>query len=261
MDRMAQHTKQPEVLRELFEALGNDPFVIAECLARADARGAKLATVAPVKQSWVAKPETQVPITMAAVTANYTLPAIATPSGGCIDDTWTPTSLTNAPDARERSHGSVDRQRNDRLGDGVGAPSISTLAGDTTPAPTVGQRRAPSMRPTGRAVHTAVWTGSEMIVWGGSRLDGSSNTGGRYNPSTDSWIATTTSQRARCPIRFTRQSGRGSEMIVWGGTIAAGTEFAPAEGIIQAPIVGQPPPLPTRPMPEPLTRQSGPAVK
>src|SRR5439155_8108324 len=34
MDRMAQHTRQPEVLRELFDALGNDPFVIAECLAR-----------------------------------------------------------------------------------------------------------------------------------------------------------------------------------------------------------------------------------
>ena len=34
MDRMAKHTKQPEVLRDLFEALGNDPFVIAECLAR-----------------------------------------------------------------------------------------------------------------------------------------------------------------------------------------------------------------------------------
>src|SRR5437879_6486980 len=34
MDRMARNTKQPEVLRELFEALGNDPFVIAECLAR-----------------------------------------------------------------------------------------------------------------------------------------------------------------------------------------------------------------------------------
>src|SRR4029434_8340767 len=35
MDRMAQNTKQPEVLRELFEALGNDPVAIAECLARA----------------------------------------------------------------------------------------------------------------------------------------------------------------------------------------------------------------------------------
>ena len=34
MDRMARDTKQPEVLRELFEALGNDPAVIAECLAR-----------------------------------------------------------------------------------------------------------------------------------------------------------------------------------------------------------------------------------
>src|SRR6266699_5473313 len=34
MDRMARYTKQPEVLRELFAALGNDPFVIAECLAR-----------------------------------------------------------------------------------------------------------------------------------------------------------------------------------------------------------------------------------
>src|SRR5436309_12434433 len=34
MDRMAQQTRQREVLRELFEALGNDPFVIAECLVR-----------------------------------------------------------------------------------------------------------------------------------------------------------------------------------------------------------------------------------
>src|SRR5262245_50372602 len=34
MERMASHTKQPEVLQELFEALGNDPFVVAECLAR-----------------------------------------------------------------------------------------------------------------------------------------------------------------------------------------------------------------------------------
>src|SRR5438552_14391308 len=33
MERMASHTKQPEVLQELFAALGNDPFVIAECLA------------------------------------------------------------------------------------------------------------------------------------------------------------------------------------------------------------------------------------
>src|SRR2546430_3165866 len=34
INRMAEHTKQPEVLRKLFAALGDDPFTIAECLAR-----------------------------------------------------------------------------------------------------------------------------------------------------------------------------------------------------------------------------------
>ena len=46
---------------------------------------------------------------------------------------------------------------------------------------------------TGRVRHTAVWTGSEMIVWGGEvALNVFSNTGGRYTPSTDSWEATST---------------------------------------------------------------------
>jgi hypothetical protein len=34
MNRMIKNTKQPQMLRELFSALGNDPQVIAECLAR-----------------------------------------------------------------------------------------------------------------------------------------------------------------------------------------------------------------------------------
>src|SRR5438874_11033341 len=34
--------------------------------------------------------------------------------------------------------------------------------------------------PDGRIEHTAVWTGSEMIVWGG---EGAQNTGCKYNPS------------------------------------------------------------------------------
>src|SRR5206468_106391 len=120
MNRIASYTKQPGVLRELFEALGNDPFVIAECLARPVLAERTLATVPSLKElleSWRSRAETQVPVTMRAMSANYTLPVIASPSGGCTDDTWAPTSLTNAPDAR--------------------------------------------------ANHTAVWTGNEMIVWGG----------------------------------------------------------------------------------------------
>ena len=34
VERMGRDTRQPELLRELFAALGNDPAVIAECLAR-----------------------------------------------------------------------------------------------------------------------------------------------------------------------------------------------------------------------------------
>src|SRR5438876_2313417 len=118
MERIAGHTKQPGVLREIFAALGNDPFVIAECLARpvlAERLVTELNNEGSVKvtriawrkqplQSWVATAETQVPVKMAAVTANYTLPVIAGPSGGCTDDTWTPTTLTNAPDGRFESH-------------------------------------------------------------------------------------------------------------------------------------------------------------
>ncbi len=34
MDRMARQTRQPARLREIWAALGNDPYLIAECLAR-----------------------------------------------------------------------------------------------------------------------------------------------------------------------------------------------------------------------------------
>jgi len=44
-----------------------------------------------------------------------------------------------------------------------------------------------------RAGHAYLWTGNEMIVWGGNNSQiGPLNTGGRYNPITDTWINTTT---------------------------------------------------------------------
>jgi hypothetical protein len=101
MDRMAQHSKQPEVLRELFAALGNDPFVIAECLAR-PVLSERLQVAAgegrkePL-ESWSAKEaQEQKPNVMAAATANYTLPAISDQPSECIVS-WTTTGTTNAP--------------------------------------------------------------------------------------------------------------------------------------------------------------------
>src|SRR5438128_8005431 len=69
--------------------------------------------------------------------------------------------------------------------------------------------------PAGRYLHTAEWTGSEMIVWGG--YNGSDlNTGGRYNPGTDSWTATSTTGAPAGRFNHTAV-WTGSEMIVWGG--------------------------------------------
>src|SRR4029077_20724698 len=69
--------------------------------------------------------------------------------------------------------------------------------------------------PVGRYFHTAVWTGSEMIVWGGYDVP-HLNTGGRYNPSRDSWTATSTINAPG--VRFNHTAvWTGSEMIIWGG--------------------------------------------
>ena len=61
-----------------------------------------------------------------------------------------------------------------------------------------------------------MWTGSEMIVWGGNNDSGFLNTGGRYNPSSDSWTTTSTNNAPDARDGHTAV-WTGSEMIVWGG--------------------------------------------
>jgi len=334
---MAQHTKQPEVLRELFEALGNDPFVIAECLARpalaerlltssyayderihgelkqraeADLRAhnsieqmkqlsgkyskiefvksdssegvtnhdtehavklntrewdqnvhklattfhkssvaeddetlpvgklspvqedenryyataviekAKdrltLATVAWQKQplgSWLATVEDQVPATMAAAGAKYTLPSV---SDTCTDNTWT---ATNDVPVSGPGHTAVWTGSEMIV---WGGSDDTIFMGDLN----TGGRYNPSTdswvatsttnAPTARVGHTAVWTGTEMIVWGGYDATNSLNTGGRYNPGTDTWVPTT-STNAPTARYYHTAVWTGSEMIVWGG--------------------------------------------
>src|SRR5439155_26130295 len=84
--------------------------------------------------------------------------------------------------------------------------------------------------PTARNGHTAIWTGSEMIVWGGYFNDSTShylNTGGRYNPATDSWAPTSTSN---APTGRNGHSAvwTGSEMIVWGSGSNTGGRYNPS---------------------------------
>jgi N-acetylneuraminic acid mutarotase len=69
--------------------------------------------------------------------------------------------------------------------------------------------------PAERLLHTGIWTGSEMIVWGGSNPGPPWNDGGIYNPMTDSWTAISTTGAPR------RQGHTGiwtgAEMLIFGG--------------------------------------------
>ena len=182
----------------------------------------KLATVEWRKEpleSWRTRAETQVPKIMAAATANYTLPTISDSDAvsGCIDDTWIATN--HSPFARSNHTavwtgsemivwGGSDSDIGGEMNTGARYnPSTDSWATTTT-----------TNAPSGRKWHRAVWTGSEMIVWGGYNQNTSYlNTGGKYNPSTNSWTTTTTTNAPSARIYHTAV-WTGTEMIVWGGS-------------------------------------------
>ena len=194
IDRMARNTRQPEVLLELFAALGNDPFVIAECLARpvlterlvaelsANDKGPRFALLLTQAGG------SEFSITTLG-TAPYLIPEISNPDG-CIDDSWTATSTTNAPSARDLQTAVWTGSEMIVWGGNVNGTQFNT-GGTYNPITDSWTATTTANAPEARYVHTAVWTGSEMIVWGGSHSGSRLNTGGRYNPSTDSWTATT----------------------------------------------------------------------
>jgi N-acetylneuraminic acid mutarotase len=83
--------------------------------------------------------------------------------------------------------------------------------------------------PSARFYHTAVWTGSEVIVWGGLNYPVYDLSGGRYNPATDTW--TPTSLINAPTLRwFHAAVWTGTEMVVEGGTpgAVAGGRYNPA---------------------------------
>jgi N-acetylneuraminic acid mutarotase len=244
MDRMAQHTRQPEVLQELFAALGNDPFIIAECLARPvvaerlannlDTRDQRILgdgkhgaeadlqahkTIEQTKFEFrTVRKENQTSATMA-TRIDYAVPKI--PDGGCVDDSWTATNTANAPDGRY-AHTTVWTGSEMIVWGGQGESGFLNTGGQYNPSTDNWTATSIVNAPSARRFHTAVWTGTEMIIWGGDDDNGPFvNTGGRYDPGTDSWIATGT---ANAP------SGRdlhtavwtGTEMIAWGGSGQSG---------------------------------------
>ncbi len=95
--------------------------------------------------------------------------------------------------------------------------------------------------PSSRHFHTAVWTGSKMIVYGGkNKLAESLNSGGIYDPSTDTWTSIS-SAGVLDPRHLHSAVWTGTKMIVWGGqdalksassnAYADGATFDPETGV------------------------------
>lgn len=71
--------------------------------------------------------------------------------------------------------------------------------------------------PSPRTFHTAVWTGSRMIVWGGHDGTQRVHTGGIYDPAKNKWVGSTSTLNAPSPRLHHVAVWTGKEMIVWGG--------------------------------------------
>src|SRR5439155_20612586 len=85
-------------------------------------------------------------------------------------------------------------------------------AGRYNPGADNGQPTTTPRAPEARSGHTAVWTGTEMILWGAT----ADTTGGRYNPVTNNWTATSTTNAPDFRYYHTAV-WTGTEMVVWGG--------------------------------------------
>src|ERR1041385_6850020 len=221
MERMATHTRDPDMLGELFEALGNDPFVIAECLARpilAERLVRPLSVHTNGRDGSRSRPFSPADEAVRPVVAphqtTYDLPEIS--PLGCADGTWTATTTVNAPEARETSTAVWTGSEMIIWGGATLNGDLNT-GGRYTPALDTWTATSTTNAPTARGAQSTVWTGSEVIGWGGFHFDGELNTGGRYNPISDSWTATSTTN---VPVARDHHSAvwTGSEMIIWGGS-------------------------------------------
>ncbi len=173
-------------------------------------------------------------------------------------DSWTPISMgPNAPSPRF-DHTAVWTGSEMIIWGGSYYPSPKTFVNTgsrynpqtDTWAVTISAASTPSPR----SLHTAVWTGKEMIIWGG--LDHPSelhqlDTGGRYDPVSDTWVPTSTGIGVPSPRELHKSVWTGSQMLTWGGyqanvgSVATGGRYDPVSDS-WSPIAPAPSAVPDR---------------
>ena len=204
LERMTRSTRDPGTLREIFEALGNDPRRIAECVARpalADRR---------IRDAYAASA-----FPAADGRGNDAIVDTASPGRAPFDSWWRAERRMlpdRLPEAAESAFAPVEFS---------GQPCEDDTwieVDDGAPDP--------------RSQHSAVWTGSEMIVWGGGTYYNVLGSGARYDPATDTWKPLARGPHAPVPRAEHSAVWTGTEMIVWGGKnnalLADGARYDPA---------------------------------
>ncbi len=136
-----------------------------------------------------------------------------------VADAWSSTSMLGAPSIRH-SHTAVwDGSRMIVWGgestDALGVTTRTQAGSRYDPSTDQWSSTTSAGAPEARSRHTAVWTGSRMIVWGGRPAAGDTETGGRYDPADDSWSATSTAGAPDARSGH-RSVWTGDRMIVWG---------------------------------------------
>jgi N-acetylneuraminic acid mutarotase len=135
-----------------------------------------------------------------------------------LTDAWTRTSTAGAPAGKMYSTAVWTGTEMLVWGGDSNADNVPSAGGRYNPSTDTWQLMTLVAAPAARRMHSAVWTGTEMVVWGGSQFGGALlNTGGRYNPATDSWQPTSTVGAPTARYGSTAV-WTGTEMVVWGGS-------------------------------------------
>ena len=176
-------------------------------------------------------------------------------TGGRYDpasNSWQPTTVANAPAGRQyHSAGWTGAEMIVWGGRISGSGSVLQTGGRYDPVANTWAPMTASAAPTARELHTAVWSGDEMLVWGGQDYVAGTprafNTGGRYDPVNDLWMPMTAAG-APAARRDHTAVWTGDEMLVWGGDAAGnyfgnGGRYRPtANAWASIPMTGAPPP-------------------
>jgi N-acetylneuraminic acid mutarotase len=275
MARMSASSHMPTRLQEIHEALGYDPLLVAECLARpiladrmarrfyawdkdlhretrAEAQELRVDIASlgvdafdgdPRRvETWIVRAEpgnkahsneTTAAVRLASedfARWRSSVPGIVGVPGPVRegrDALVVEVVLEEAPDRVRMASFAVKKRTWDdwwsEVSVGIPYDFVETLSGatDGRSVPAEGNAtetmEATDAAPEARYFHTAVWTGTHMLVWGGSNGGVRLNTGGSYDPATDSWTATSTGTNVPSARSSHSAVWTGTAMIVWGG--------------------------------------------